>query len=236
MQKTMVALKSVAQGIREASPLVLGLFPIGIAFGLAARALSFGLLITSLMSLAVYAGASQFVGIALIVAAASVPEVALTTFVINLRHALMGSSLSVYLPSTPRPLLPILAFGLTDESYALSLPRFASGKADAWYLLGVELICYLSWNTGTLAGHWGGEVLPTAVREAMAFALPAMFIALLAILVRNRLGLAVAAFSALVSMGLFLAGVSGLNVVVVGVVGATFGLLLERGRAKWKAP
>ena len=236
MQIAVVLLKGVFPGVKAALPLVLGLFPIGIAFGLAARALGFGLLFTSLLSLAVYAGASQFVGIALMAAAASVPEVALTTFIINLRHALMGSSLSIYLRRAPRPLLPILAFGLTDESYALSFPLFASGKANAWYLLGVELVCYLSWNAGTLAGHWGGEVLPSAVRESMAFTLPAMFIALLAILVRNRLGLAVAAFSALVSTGLFLGGVSGLNVVVVGVVGATFGLLLERWGGKWKSP
>ena len=216
------------RGARDAVSLLFGFFPLGVAFGISAREYGFTALDASLMSLIVFAGASQFIGVALIASGAGVLEVAVTTFFVNLRHALMSSALSVYLRRTSPPLLGILAFGVTDETFGLSITRFARGEGDRWYLLGANALCYAAWNAGTLSGHLLGEVLPTLLRNAMSFALPAVFISLLVISCRDRVTLAVAVFSSALSIGLFLGNVSFGNVVLVAVAGSTLGLGLER--------
>ena len=51
------------QGSRAAFPIAIGYLPIGITFGLLARAAGVPDQITILMSLLIFAGASQFVGV-----------------------------------------------------------------------------------------------------------------------------------------------------------------------------
>lgn len=220
------------RGARDAVSLLFGFFPMGMAFGIAAREYGFSTLEASLMSLIVFAGASQFIGVALIASGAGLLEVAVTTFFVNLRHALMSASLAVYLREAGKGLLSLLAFGVTDETYGLSITRFARGEADRWYLLGANLVAYASWNAGTLSGHLAGEFLPALVRNAMAFALPAVFVALLVVACRDRVAVAVALFSSALSVALYLGQVNFGNVMLVGVAGATLGMVLERWKGR----
>ena len=223
-------LPGILRGVRDSVSLQLGILPVGMAFGISAREHGFTTVETSLMSLMVFAGASQFVGVALIAGGVGLLEVAITTFFVNLRHVMMSAALSVHLRDTGRALLSVLAFGITDETFGLSITRFARGEADRWYLLGANVGFYLAWNAGTLSGHLVGDVLPAVVRGAMAFALPAVFISLLVMACRDRITLAVGAFSSLLSIGLYLGQVNLGNVVLVCLAGATLGLGMER----WK--
>ena len=59
---------------------------------------------------------------------ASAPAIITTTFVVNLRHVLMSSALAVYLRAAHRGLLALYAYGVTDESFAVNLPRFNAGN------------------------------------------------------------------------------------------------------------
>lgn len=218
----------LVKGARDSVSLVIGVFPVGMAFGIAARQYGFTTLETCLMSLLVFAGASQFIGIAMIASGAGLLEVAITTFFVNLRHIMMSASLSVYLRDTGKALLSVLAFQVTDETYGLSITRFARGEANRWYLLGVNVIFYTGWNVGTLSGHLAGEILPEVVRSAMAFALPGVFISLLVMACRDRIAVIVALFSSALSMALYVGQVNSGNVVLVCLAGATLGMGLER--------
>lgn len=220
------------RGARDSISLLLGFLPLGMAFGIAAREYGLSALEASLMSLLVYAGTSQFIAIALIAGGAGVLEVAITTFFVNLRHALMSASLAVYLRDAPRRFLSLLAFHLTDETFGLSITRFARAEADRWYLLGANLVTYTTWNAGTLAGHAAGELLPPLVRDSMAFALPAVFLSLLVMSCRDRIAVVVAIFSSALSVALYLWQISFGNVILVGLAGATLGMVLERWKAK----
>lgn len=222
----------LVRGARDSVSLLLGFLPLSMAFGIAARQYGFSLLDACLMSLIVFAGASQFIGIALIAAGAGVVEVAITTFFVNLRHALMTASLAVYLKGCPRTLLSLLAFQTTDESYGLSITRFSQGEADHWYLLAANLITYTTWAAGTFAGYMAGELLPEVVRSAMAFALSAVFLSLLVMTCKDRISVVVALFSSAVSLALYAAHVSTGNVIIVGVLGATLGVLVERWKGR----
>ena len=87
----------VLEGIKAAWPICLGYLPLGFAFGVLAQKAGLDLLDIALMSILVYAGSSQFIAVAMISGAAAPVSIILTTFVVNLRHLLMSSSLAVHL-------------------------------------------------------------------------------------------------------------------------------------------
>ena len=62
-------------------------------------------------------------------------SIILTTFIVNLRHVLMSSSLAVYLHGASAWFLSIFAYGVTDESFAVNLVKFREGswhRHQAW--------------------------------------------------------------------------------------------------------
>ncbi|WP_269456781.1 AzlC family ABC transporter permease [Thermanaeromonas toyohensis] len=70
------------------------------------------------------AGSSQFVAISMTAAGATASQIILATFLLNLRHLLMGASLAPYLVGVKFWKLAILGHFLNDESYALTISRF----------------------------------------------------------------------------------------------------------------
>lgn len=67
-------------------PVLMGYIPLGMAFGILATSEGFSFYQVLLSSLVVYAGAGQFVLVALISGGAGFLEVALTSFLVNFRH------------------------------------------------------------------------------------------------------------------------------------------------------
>ena len=88
---------SFREGVKGALPIVLGYLPVGITFGILARKAGLTSFEVGLMSLFVYAGASQFLAIEMISKGIPNFSIILATFFINLRHILMSSNVSVYL-------------------------------------------------------------------------------------------------------------------------------------------
>ena len=70
----------VKQGIVVALPIIIGYFPIAMAFGLMAKNTSISFLDTSLFSMMVFAGASQFMALDLIGAGVTWANIILATF------------------------------------------------------------------------------------------------------------------------------------------------------------
>ncbi len=82
--------------------------------------------------------AGQFAGTKLIIAGAPLFEIALTTFVINIRYLLMSFALSQKLvPNTSMLKRALISFGITDETFALA----ALEKDDISFSYMVGLIC-----------------------------------------------------------------------------------------------
>lgn len=82
------------RGVKSGMPIAIGYIPIAVAFGLLARSQDIPNFVSLLMSLVIYAGASQFIGINLFVLGTSFGEIVITTFLLNLRHFLMSATLS----------------------------------------------------------------------------------------------------------------------------------------------
>lgn len=218
--------------LKDCFPLSAGIIPFGLTCGILGRASGMSIFETTFMSLTVFAGAAQFVAIALIGSGnVGWAAIILTTFMINLRHLLMGASLSPYLLKLPRPLQYILAFLLVDESYALTMNRIESKGYDLKYHIGVCSFLYVIWNLSTFLGAFFCGIIPDPLEWGIDFVLPATFMVLLAPRLADRTGVLVCLVSALLSVlgALYLPGKW---YIIIAAVAATLAGGFIEGRRK----
>ncbi|MDF1536681.1 MAG: AzlC family ABC transporter permease [bacterium] len=217
----------IRRALSDAIPIVVGYIPMGAAYGILARQAGMEFLPAVFMSLVVFAGASQFIAVGLLAAGATAFEVVGTTLFVNLRHVLMSASLSPHYQDAPRGVIPFVAWGVTDETFAISIGRYIAGEADHRYGLTLHYTAYASWVSGTVAGALAGTLIPPALQSSLEFSLYAMFVGLVILQITDRLHLAVAALSA--ALCTLLTGVmkGTWPVIAAAILGATVGLVLE---------
>jgi 4-azaleucine resistance transporter AzlC len=190
-------------GVKDMIPLEIGGVPFAIIFG--ALAISNGVSVagTMAMSLFVFAGSAQFIAVGLIGAGASVPVIILTTFIVNLRHALYSATLAPYVRHLPQRWLVPLGVLLTDESFVFtSLHYTAPGDITYkhWYFLGTNLAMYVPWQISTWIGIFAGTRIPDPTRLGLDFAMIATFSGMLVPLVKNRPVLAAVVVAGIVAV------------------------------------
>lgn len=191
--------EGLAAGIRAALPIAIGYLPAAFAFGAAASGIGLGVGESGAVSALVFSGANQVFLLAAIPAGmAPVVIVALATAA-SLRHLLYGLVLAPRIGGSTRQRL-LFAFGLTDEVFATALARPAGApRPSGPWLIGLGLSAWAAWLTGTLAGAAMGEALrrsSAAAGEAMGFALPALFAALVLGAARREVAVPMAAAAA----------------------------------------
>jgi 4-azaleucine resistance transporter AzlC len=195
-----------------------------------------------LMSLLVYAGASQFIAAGLFALGASPTAIVLTTFVTNLRHLLMTASLTPHLSDWRWPRRALFGYQVTDETFAVHAARLADPSAHL-AAAPVEAFCInvaaqVAWIGGSWLGVLGGQILPDPRPWGLDYALPALFVALLILQIRpaaeeganrGQVGrlVVVAAVSGMAAAIFNLAGLAPWDVILATVLGATLGVLLE---------
>lgn len=159
-------------------PVFLGYTTIGAAFGLLLASSGLPLWAAPAMSLFVYAGAAQFMGVGLIASGAGLAEIAAATFLLNLRHMVYGLSfLELYSKAGRRK--PYLVFTLTDETYALlSTISVPAGVEPDRFRFWVSALNQSYWFLGTLIGTLAGGLASFDTR-GLEFSLTALFIVLL---------------------------------------------------------
>ncbi len=183
-------------------PLIIGYFPVAMAFGLLSKNTSISFRDTSLLSIIVFAGASQFMALDLIAAGVSSGNIIIATFLLNLRHLVMSASLAPEFKEIPRKYLPLVSFAITDESF--SVYSFNKDKISLPFVLIVNGLSYSSWVIGTMAGYAVGEILPSSLQASMGIGLYAMFAALLSPeLGRSKKILHISILSSLIYLALF---------------------------------
>jgi 4-azaleucine resistance transporter AzlC len=214
-------------GVIQAGPIVLGYVPIGLAFGVLAQKAGISTLNTLLMSLLVYAGSSQLIAVGLFASGAPALSVILTTFVVNLRHVLLSAALSPYLKGWRKQEIAAFAYELTDESFAVHTVRFASGAPGKAEVFATNATAQAAWIFGTWLGIVVGQSITNVKPLALDYVLPAMFIALLVLQIKDRVQIGVALATGALSVGLLLMGVGQWNVIAATLVGATMGVIIE---------
>lgn len=167
----------VKKGLKMGFPIVIGYAPVAATFGLICKTSGFSLFETFSFSFFIFAGASQFMGVNLVMLGVSFPSIVLTTFLVNLRHFLMSSAISKRLDKNCERLIPIIAYGITDETFSIS--SLTKGKIKAEYILSLEFITHLAWYGFSVLGYIFGEILPKDLSSSMGIAIYALFIAMI---------------------------------------------------------
>lgn len=185
MYAVMSSVSSFGRGIRDSLPIVAGYLPVAFTFGVGAIQAGLSAGQALMISALVFAGASQFVFVALVGTGSSAWTLISAALLMNVRHAFYGPSLLSYLDRKQQRIpLALLAFGLTDEVFATAIAGTAKqkeGDMDVW-LLGLETGAWSSWLSGTVLGACTGMQLleqSAFIRDTLEFVLPALFCSLL---------------------------------------------------------
>lgn len=177
---------AVSRGLWDSSSIMLGYFPVAVSFGVAAISAGLAPWMAVLISVCIYAGASQFILLLLIAQQTDVWSMVFIVIAVNLRHVFYGPALLSQFNSTglePKP-YAVMAFGLTDEVFAAARARLSQLRVapKAYWYIGLQLGAYSSWVIGTavgayLASDWLSRF--PILQQSLAFMLPALFFALL---------------------------------------------------------
>lgn len=170
-----IATSSIRQGMKAATPVVMGYIPIAIAFGILASQVGLGIAEAAAMSVFVFAGSAQFIAVGMIGAGNSIGAIVVTTFLVNLRHLLMSAALSPHLHGLSHKELAWFGFQLTDETFALHSTRFKEGVPNVLESFAINGTAQASWVLGTIVGVLVGGSVSDVEGLGMDYTLPAMF-------------------------------------------------------------
>lgn len=220
-------------GIKTGFPIAIGYFPIAIAFGALAIEANLATSEAVLMSVFVFAGASQFVAAGMILAGAGAVQIVAATFFLNLRHLIMSMAVNERIKGIPKVWRVGLSFGITDETFALLTLQDTDRDRDIsrLYVAGLLLTAYLGWVTGTVVGCVSVQVIPPVISAGMSMGLYAMFIGLLVPQLRKSAHIALIALASMLLSTIFHRLLeSGWAIVSATVLGALVGaLIIEEG-------
>ncbi len=189
------------RGLKLGLPIFLGYMPVGMAFGILARTQGFDPVQAVVCSATAIAGAGQFIGLSLMHAGEGVFGVIVATTIVNLRYVLFGATLSTHLASTPLAGQAALAFSVTDETFAVNIDDHRRGLADAVSMAGVGAIAWTGWVLGTALGATAAGFIGDPYRFGVAFAMPAMFTALLVAQADDRRHVVMAVIAGVLAIG-----------------------------------
>ena len=165
-------------GVRRMLPLTLVIVPFAFAFGAAAVARGLSPLEASLMSAAVFAGASQFAALDLWAQPLPYLSIAVTVFAVNARHFLMGAALSPWVNAVPGPQRTLSLALMADLNFADAHRAFREGSRDVGILLGGGVFLWVVWLLGTAGGAAAGSQIGNLERFGLDLVMASFFAAL----------------------------------------------------------
>lgn len=156
-------------------PVLMGYLAIGMAFGLMLQSAGYGVVWAFFMSLVIYAGSGQYLGVSLLATGAPVAQVAFLTLMVNFRHLVYGlSMLERFRGMGIRKLY--MMFSLTDETYALlSSAKVPQGIDEHDFYFMVSLLDHSYWILGSVIGSLAGAALGFDT-TGVDFAMTALFL------------------------------------------------------------
>ncbi|MFD9127745.1 AzlC family ABC transporter permease [Kitasatospora sp. NPDC059571] len=170
---------------KDSTSVGLGLVPLGLAFGVLVTHAGLPWWCATLFTAVVYAGSFEFLLVGLAAAVAPLATVALTAFLVNLRHVFYALSFPLH-RVTGRAGRAYSTFALTDEAYALTTGEQArtwGGRRILW----LQLLMHLYWVGSATAGALAGALIPDSV-TGLDFAMTALFVVLALDALKDRRG------------------------------------------------
>jgi predicted branched-subunit amino acid permease len=199
----------------------------GFAFGVTSAGSGLGLLQTCALSLLVFTGASQFALVGALAAGGNPFTAAAGAFFLGVRNAFYGLRLSQLL-AVPRAVRPFAAQWVIDETTAVTLAQ-PTRRARRIGFTVTGLTLYALWNLTTVLGALGAKAIGDTRAWGLDAAGPAVFLALLAPMLRTTTERAVAGLAVLLGLGLLPVLPAGVPVLVAALA-APIALVAEGRR------
>lgn len=172
----------------------------GFAFGVTSAGGGLTLWQTCALSLLVFTGASQFALVGALAAGGNPLTAAAGAFFLGVRNAFYGLRLSQLL-ALPRAVRPVAAQWVIDETAAVALAQPTRRSARIGFAV-TGLSLYVLWNLTTLLGALGAGAIGDTDAWGLDAAGPAVFLALLAPMLKTTTERAVAGLAVLLGLGL----------------------------------
>lgn len=208
-------------------PLIIGFIPLAFICGVFLQGVGLNFFQVFLMSTLVFAGSSQFVAASMIGSGASVFSIVVTTFIINIRHLLYGSSLSKYIKTKSLPKLLIISQFLSDELYAINYELYEEGNWNDDLNIIFSLISASYWIFGSVLGGLLGDIANIPI-DIASFSLVAMFIMLMVLQCNSRIKIIVCITTAFVATGIIYFYKGSFNIIISSLVCASLGYFLDK--------
>lgn len=157
-------------------PVLMGYIPLGMAFGLLLSQLLIPWYYAFFMSLFIFAGAGQFLALGMFATQATIIEIGVATFLLNLRHTFYGLSMISTLKNFTWKKHYII-FGLTDETFALLKTNDVDEEEREKVYLIITALNQCYWIIGSVLGAFLGNILPFNYK-GIEFSLTALFVVL----------------------------------------------------------
>jgi 4-azaleucine resistance transporter AzlC len=222
------ARSSFFRGLKAELPILLGVVPFGLIYGILAREAGLSVLQAQAMSMIVFAGSAQFVMAQLFALSTPASVIVVTAVLVNLRHALYSASVAPYVKHLSGRWRFGLAYLLTDEAYAVSINHYRAEDRPGhrrWFFLGAGLALWSTWQLSTITGILLGAGIPAA--WPLAFFLPLTFIALVVPALADWAALAASLTAGLASILAFNLPYK-LGLVLAALIGVTAGMIVEQ--------
>ena len=216
------------EGVRDIAPMMLGVIPFGIVYGVAAVAAGVSTLAALAMSMIMFSGAAQIIAVQLLAAGAPFAVILLSCLVVSLRLVMYSAAMAPYLRPLDHRWRNLLSFVLTDQAFAGTLQRFQTSndvRANASYFLGSGALLWIVWQLATLAGVLAGQIIPASWQ--LEFVVPLCFLAVLVPLLRDRVSLLVFAVATIAVVALDAMPLR-LSMVCAGLLGIAAGVLGDK--------
>ncbi len=168
--------QTIKQAFYKSIPVMAGYIVLGIGFGILLRSAGYGVLWAAAMSLFIFAGSMQYVGVGLLQGGASVLTTIVTTVMVNARHLFYSISMVDKYKDAGK-YKPYMIFALTDETFSLlSDGKTPDGAEPNLYRMLVSLFNHSYWVAGSIIGSLLGGVLPFST-AGIEFSMTALFAA-----------------------------------------------------------
>lgn len=217
-------------GLLKTAPLMIGVLPFGLAYGIIATQAGLSVAETMLMSLVVFAGASQFMAVVMIQSGAGMLLIIASTFLVNLRHLVMGLSVSPYLAELKPRWHRLLAFGMADEAYITTITHYreqGEDQGNPYFMLAAGSMVYFPWALTSLVGALAGNAIPDPTKWGLDFAMPATFLTMMLPQVVSRRLAIVLGVAAVVSVATFVLIPGKWYIILTVIAGVATGVMLE---------
>ena len=156
-------------------PVMVGYLFLGAAYGILMNVNGYGIGWTAAISIFVYAGSLQYLGVTMLAAAVHPVTALVMSLMLNARHLFYGISMLQRYKNTGTA-KPYLIFALTDETYSIVCSGdVPEGVDQNRYYLFASLFDQVYWVAGSVVGTLLGSVIPFDT-TGIDFSMTALFL------------------------------------------------------------